>query len=1526
MNRWHMSPGSRSERVLLPRIAALVVLIMAALSAAVGAAFAAESRYLDDNSEGGLYLYPSVKGGTILQHQTRDALRWKDIDVTAQFLNPLTSQIELLDPDQLNWESSHPDVARYVGNDRIRTYAASDAPVTLTAQYTFDGDGKTYNATITLNVKKLKVAADHEVLRYAALSQLAYSDLSNGFSGQTIEEMLTPSSSGGLGVQMAQGDMTVLASYSSIKTTANLLDFVVACAGDCTFISRLSYGSFSASVFRYGGQTIIAYRGTAITELGDVLTDAKLGLGLVEKDQFPAALEMCKNMISIWGKSNLVVTGHSLGGGLANYASLLTGVKAYTFNAPSTVVTAVSNFETDLIKNYTGLDDGLRTDHVNHYDWVGKVGIGDSKSHLWTGEDATIISGNLDRTVFHQRALENQSAYGPAVVNHNITRMVSYDPENESLSMMPTVTSTAPKTLQRFEWMGKAYCYGTRGEDYISYTLEDHMDGGFVLGGNGNDTIVLNGHEALQEWNVIGGCGDDKINVCSGSDDAYHYYIGHGTDTITDNSGADTLHIYGSANIDCVKQSDGAIHVIDRNNGNFIIAKLNISGSFGHFRVVHGTNEFVYNRTLGTLRSFTFKCPVNVEIIDSNGQIAATAYDGAPSSGSGEYGSFSVYAADGGYAKSVTLTDDGYSVRVVGVGEGTMSCVLSYENEDGSEEWRLTEIPVHAGSLYYPSDEYTDDCIIQCDLNGDGAIDYSPLYTKTESLSLPETAQMVYGEPLTLTASALPTAARPGLVWSSDHPEIVSVDENGALEARGFGTAVVTCYASDGSGLSASTTVTVAEEALSASDFVITGVNSRYNYTGQAIDPEITVSFRGKTLEQDVHYRVDYQNNLVPGTASAIVQGLAPFTGYTTLEYEIYLHQPSTVEEKVEYLAQQCIASGAQGDYQIALWMHDWLTANANYDYTYTEYYPEGVLLKGTGVCQSYALAFELLLNRMGIENVVISSPEMDHAWNLVKLDGQWCHIDCTWDDPGMGGSENHNYFGMNDELMGRDHVWNRSAYPASTALSNYYPVRMGLNCADSKESLESLLASMAANETASFEVCYVGSDASFSLWDAFESWYAANNWRYGLRSYSASGTEYRLVISMTYTDPWAEPVNRLDPPVPAPDFSINSLNGCYKLSNYSHNSMILVFGRLTCSNTQSLMNRLIAEAETLKSGGIETLICLDGASDLSDLVSVSAEHPGLNFACDQTNLLFEYLDAAGYAGSSVTYPAVFVINSDLKITYYSTGYVSNLDELMGEAFATATGNPLPVPGENEYSQGAAGTGSISGLTGSVPEALRSLSAAGNQLLFVTDYAVYYDSMEMMSSFENNYGLYSQFGLQMAASFMSYEPGELEQLKADYPHVIFLDYGDGDFFWDLLYAAGFDSMQAYYKCSYQIDRNGNIFRYTTGSLLNPSSALIEGLDGMTCDAVMPASLTEIQAEAFVGMNFRTVDLTGAYVDSIGSRAFADCGALTLVYLPKSVRFIADDAFEGCDNLTIFCPAGSYAHRYALSHDIPCLAK
>ena len=51
------------------------------------------------------------------------------------------------------------------------------------------------------------------------------------------------------------------------------------------------------------------------------------------------------------------------------------------------------------------------------------------------------------------------------------------------------------------------------------------------------------------------------------------------------------------------------------------------------------------------------------------------------------------------------------------------------------------------------------------------------------------------------------------------------------------------------------------------------------------------------------------------------------------------------------------------------------------------------------------------------------------HAWNLVKVNGKWLHVDVTFDDPIVNGSNTnktprYTYFLKTSAQMRKDHVW----------------------------------------------------------------------------------------------------------------------------------------------------------------------------------------------------------------------------------------------------------------------------------------------------------------------------------------------------------------------------------------------------------------------------------------------------------------------------------------------------------------------
>ena len=149
------------------------------------------------------------------------------------------------------------------------------------------------------------------------------------------------------------------------------------------------------------------------------------------------------------------------------------------------------------------------------------------------------------------------------------------------------------------------------------------------------------------------------------------------------------------------------------------------------------------------------------------------------------------------------------------------------------------------------------------------------------------------------------------------------------------------------------------------------------------------------------------------------------------------------VTEKVNWVVENYVQPGMSDIEKIRV-LHNWLIYNAHYDLTYSSYDAGGVLVRGAGVCNSYALAFQMLLNRAGIPNRFISGtadngsgkgPE-GHAWNMVQADGKWYQVDTTWDDPIMSwteegatvsGLERYMYFMVSDAFLSKNHSWSAS-------------------------------------------------------------------------------------------------------------------------------------------------------------------------------------------------------------------------------------------------------------------------------------------------------------------------------------------------------------------------------------------------------------------------------------------------------------------------------------------------------------------
>lgn len=89
---------------------------------------------------------------------------------------------------------------------------------------------------------------------------------------------------------------------------------------------------------------------------------------------------------------------------------------------------------------------------------------------------------------------------------------------------------------------------------------------------------------------------------------------------------------------------------------------------------------------------------------------------------------------------------------------------------------------------------------------------------------------------------------------------------------------------------------------------------------------------------------------------------------------------------------------------------------------------------------------------------------------------------------------------------------------------------------------------------------------------------------------------------------------------------------------------------------------------------------------------------------------------------------------------------------------------------------------------------------------------------------------------------------------------------------------------------------------------------------------LPYGLKKIEAYTFKECHALTSIEIPDSVTSIGIGAFKECSNLTKVIIPESVTeftsFFNQHPFFGCSKLTIHTPAGSSAHRFAVSNHIP----
>lgn len=113
-------------------------------------------------------------------------------------------------------------------------------------------------------------------------------------------------------------------------------------------------------------------------------------------------------------------------------------------------------------------------------------------------------------------------------------------------------------------------------------------------------------------------------------------------------------------------------------------------------------------------------------------------------------------------------------------------------------------------------------------------------------------------------------------------------------------------------------------------------------------------------------------------------------------------------------------------------YVHDFICNNVTYDKLKKQYSHEiiGPLTAGVGVCEGIAKTVKILCNRLGLDCIIAVSGankekgiKYRHAWNIVKIQGSWYHMDATFDNSlGRYGAKRFDYLNLCDREIFRDH------------------------------------------------------------------------------------------------------------------------------------------------------------------------------------------------------------------------------------------------------------------------------------------------------------------------------------------------------------------------------------------------------------------------------------------------------------------------------------------------------------------------
>lgn len=149
-------------------------------------------------------------------------------------------------------------------------------------------------------------------------------------------------------------------------------------------------------------------------------------------------------------------------------------------------------------------------------------------------------------------------------------------------------------------------------------------------------------------------------------------------------------------------------------------------------------------------------------------------------------------------------------------------------------------------------------------------------------------------------------------------------------------------------------------------------------------------------------------------------------------------------------------------------YVHDFCLNNIVYDNSFDEYSHSilGVIYNRSAVCEGISKFTKFTFDYIGINSLVVVGRAIDihnnvranelHAWNIIEINGNYTHLDVTFDMTLKDKNNRYDYFNLDDTQISYDHTIT-SNVPKCTVMGLDY-FTLNSMCMHNKNELEQLL------------------------------------------------------------------------------------------------------------------------------------------------------------------------------------------------------------------------------------------------------------------------------------------------------------------------------------------------------------------------------------------------------------------------------------------------------------------------------------